>query len=126
MNINADDFVPSTQLFLRMCSAVHFCFHRIATYPEQSQCLRCLTQAVCSHNGTFSLSAMRPDTTAAYGSLLGEHGGFFLTTGLFVCFFLPFPNSLSEMTFLENACVKINEEKKTGNNQHKTSSQLIP
>jgi len=42
----------------------------------------------------------------------------------FCSFLSHFPNSLPEMSFLENACVKLNEEKKTGNNQHKTSSQL--
>lgn len=54
---------------------------------------------------------MRPDTTAASGtsSLLREKGDFFSTS--FHLSFFAFPNSLPEMTILENACVKIKKEK---------------
>lgn len=125
INIDADHFVPSTQFSLRMCSAVHFSFHRddrTAMYPRQSQCLWCLTQAVQYCDGPFSPPAMRSNTSATYGTqfVWGKVEVFFSTF-----FFFPFPNSLLEMTVLKNAYVKIEKEKKTGNNHHKTSSQLI-
>lgn len=127
INIDADHFVPSTQFFLRMCSAVHFCFHRddrTAMYPRQSQCLWCLTQAVQYCDGPFSPPAMRPNTSATYGAQ-SLSGGRWRVFFHFFFFFLSFPNSLPEMTVLKNAYVKIEKEKKTGNNHHKTSSHLI-
>lgn len=61
-------------------------------------------------NGPFSLSATRPDTSAASGtsSFLRERGDFNLISFLSSAFY----NFLPEMTILENACVEIKKEKK--------------